>query len=362
MKKLIILFLVVLSSISAKAQEECGTKITKPPVRFSQKQKDSLNAVLAVTTPYAVRVHITVFADDNGLNVGATNANVMRQFQNMVNQYQPRSICFILIDVRQVNNTDLNTHDAAIEEAELNPYKIGGCLNIFIHNSLPGLNGTAYAIPNTYMSLSGGTIASTTNLTTMGHEVGHCFGLYHTFESALGWENVTRNSASACYDCEVDGDLLCDTPADDPTDPNGNVNSLCVYTAGRSDACSVAAVYTPLTNNVMGYGDRACRNSFTSGQGTRMRSMMITSGTLTPIVADNIVYAPVSNLPLTYSTGVGQDSARDELYISNNTSDNYNVTGSAVRHLQSKKVYLKPGTHFYPTTGRIHVKTNPYCN
>jgi hypothetical protein len=360
MKKLIILFLVVIGSISAKAQEECGTKITKPPVRFSQKQKDSLNVVLAVTTPYAVRVHITVFADDNGTNVGATDADVMRQFQNMVNQYQPRSICFILIDVRQVNNTDLNSHDADTEEAELVPYRIAGCLNIFIHNSLPGLNGTAYAIPNTYLSLSGATIASTTNLTTMGHEAGHCFGLYHTFESGLGRENVTRNSASACYDCEVDGDLLCDTPADDPADPNGQVNSLCTYTGGRTDDCGV--VYAPLTNNVMTYGNRACRNAFTAGQGTRMRSMMITSGTLIPIVADNIVFAPVLNVTFTYSSGVGQDSARDELYISNNTTDNYNVTGSAVRHLQSKKVYLKPGTHFYPTTGRVHVKINPYCN
>ncbi len=361
MNKILIILLVVIGSISANAQIECGTKVTGPPIRFSTKQQDSLRAILAVTTPYAVRVHITVFADDNGTNVGATDADVMRQFQNMVNQYQPRSICFILIDVRQVNNTDLNSHDADTEEAELNPYKISGCLNIFIHNSLPGLNGTAYAIPNTYLSLSGTTIASTTNLTTMGHEAGHCFGLYHTFEDFFGRENVTRSSGNACYDCGVDGDLLCDTAADDPTNPNDNVNSSCVYIGGRNDDCGVG--YTPPTTNVMTYGNRACRSIFSAGQGDRMRSMMITSATLTPIVADNVVFAPVLNSTFTYSTGVGQDSARDELYISNNTSDNYNVTGTAVRHLQSKKVYLKPGTHFYPSSGgRVHVKTNPYCN
>lgn len=360
MNKILVILLVVIGSLSANAQEECGTKITKPPVRFTQKQSDSLNAILAVTTPYSVRVFITVFADDNGSNRAATDADIMRQFQNMVNQYQPRSICFILIDVRQVNSTDLNSHNADTEEAELNPYKVSGCLNIFLHNSLPGLNGTAYAIPNTYLSLSGATIASTSNLTTMGHEAGHCFGLYHTFEDYFGRENVTRVTSNGCYDCEVDGDLICDTAADDPTDPNGNVNSSCAYIGGRTDDCSIA--YTPPTTNVMTYGNRACRTNFTAGQGTRMRSMMITSSTLTPIVADNIVYAPSINSTFTYSSGVGQDSARDELYISNNTTDNYNVTGSAVRHLQSKKVYLKPGSHFYPTTGRIHVKTNPYCN
>jgi len=361
MKKIFIIILAVIGFFTANAQLECGTKVTGPPIRFSTKQQDSLRSILAVTTPYAVRVHITVFADDNGTNVAATNANVMRQFNNMVNQYQPQNICFILVDVRQVNSTDLNNHDADTEEAELNPYKIAGCLNIFIHNSLPGLNGTAYAIPNTYLSLSGATIASTTNLTTMGHEAGHCFGLYHTFESFFGNENVTRNSGNACYDCDVDGDLLCDTAADDPTDPNGQVNSSCVYIGGRTDACGVA--YNPPTTNIMTYGDRACRIVFTNGQGTRMRSMMITSGTLIPIVADNVVFAPATNSALTYTSGVGQDSGRDELYISNNTTDNYTVSGTAVRNLVSKKIYLKQGTRFSPASGgQVHVKVNPYCN
>ncbi len=109
MKKIFIIILAVIGFFTANAQLECGTKVTGPPIRFSTKQQDSLRAILAVTTPYAVRVHITVFADDNGTNVAATNANVMRQFNNMVNQYQPQNICFALLGFDYINNTTLNT-------------------------------------------------------------------------------------------------------------------------------------------------------------------------------------------------------------------------------------------------------------
>ncbi len=40
------------------------------------------------------------------------------------------------------------------------------------------------------------------------HELGHTFGLYHTFETKFGVELVNGSN------CEVAGDLLCDTPAD----------------------------------------------------------------------------------------------------------------------------------------------------
>jgi Pregnancy-associated plasma protein-A len=366
MKKTLILFIVLLGGFSLKAQTpKCGTREGTIPYIFSKSKQDSINSVLTVNSPYCIRVYITVFADGDGSNRAATDADILRQFQNMVNQFEPQNICFMLINIRQVNNTDLNTHNADTETAEVNPYLQSGCLNIFLHNYLDSndgtLNGVAYGIPSTYLSEASWAIESTTNISTMGHEVGHCLSLYHTFSTGFGAENVTRNPANNCYDCDVDGDLLCDTPADKLSDPDDDVNSSCQYIGGNTDACGVT--YTPMTTNMMAYGFRPCRDTFTNGQGNRMRSALIGTPALTDLLNDDIVYRPSSNNSvITYTFNEGFETARDALYISNYANDAYNVTGSAVRRFISKKVYLKPGTHFYPTTGKVQVKANPYCN
>lgn len=358
MKKIIILLIFILGSLSLIAQDtECGTRAGNIPYMFSKQKQDSINTILAINSPYCVRVYINVFADDNGTNRADTDANILTNFQYMVNSFQSHNICFMLINIKQINNTDLNSHSVS-EESELLPYLQTGCLTMFVHNSLSGYNGNAYAIPNTYLSLNG----SSYNIATMGHETGHCLGLYHTFQkfgNPAVQENVTRNSGNNCYNCNTEGDLLCDTPADVNDD---GVNSSCIYVGGGTDPCS-GTTYAPLTNNMMTYGYFTCRTTFTNGQGNRMRSTIIGNAAINDLIADDIVYRPSSsNSSITWNTSEGFETARDALYISNFTNDAYNVTGSAVRRFVSKKVYLKPGTHFYPTTGKVQIKANPYCN
>ena len=105
-----------------------------------------------------------------------------------------------------------------------------------------------------------------TNGSTLAHEVGHYFSLYHTHETAMGAENVTRNSGNGCYDCSTQGYLLCDTAADPRL--SGLVNTSCNYTGNGTDDCNVT--YVPDPDNLMSYSRKECRDIFSPGQQNRM--------------------------------------------------------------------------------------------
>ncbi len=368
--KNILFILLFLGFSKALAQgNDCGTKAKGKPLYIAEKQKDSLKTILTINQPYAVKVWVNVFADDNGTNRAATDADIQRQMQNMTNQYQAHNICFLLMGISQVNNTDLNTQNitgvpATDESGEVVPFYISGFLNVFIHKNLPGLNGVAYAIPSAYLSIWGGVIEQPQNgnITTLGHEMGHCFGLYHTFEpwaDANGvptlQENVARNGA--CKNCITNGDILCDTPADD----DGGVDSNCNYVGGGMDACNV--VFTPMTANIMGYGNRTCRNVFTTEQGVRMRTLLLINTTLHSFLVEDSFYLPPSaNANYTYTNGNYVYAARDFIGICEFSNNIFNVSGSTVQLIVSRKITLKAGTWLHPSNGRVRITSNPYCN
>lgn len=109
------------------------------------------------------------------------------------------------------------------------------------------------------------------------HEMGHLFGLLHTFETRFGEEKVARpligppltgNSASNCINCGESGDLLCGTDADDGQADVTNF-STCEDKNGGKDNCGNE--YQRPVSNYMGYTDFNCGTHFTPDQIARMR-------------------------------------------------------------------------------------------
>lgn len=107
---------------------------------------------------------------------------------------------------------------------------------------------------------------------TLTHEMGHFYGLQHTFNNSNNAnialrELVTRGAGA---NCENAGDYLCDTPAD-PHVPGGPVYFPgCVYTEELYDLNGDR--YQPMLNNIMSYYNGCKPEEFTSDQNELMRS------------------------------------------------------------------------------------------
>ncbi|MEM1323755.1 MAG: M43 family zinc metalloprotease, partial [Bacteroidota bacterium] len=101
---------------------------------------------------------------------------------------------------------------------------------------------------------------------TIPHEMGHYFGLLHTFEGE-GAELVDGSN------CVTEGDFICDTPADpfvvgDPVSQYVSVEDGCRFISPLQDANG--EFYRPDVGNMMSYYPDECRCGFTYEQYIRM--------------------------------------------------------------------------------------------
>ena len=100
----------------------------------------------------------------------------------------------------------------------------------------------------------------------MLHEIGHYFGLYHTFESVANGEEFADGS-----NCATAGDLICDTQAD----PNGS-NTGCHLDPQVNDPQTNLMFEPPVCNIMSYYNNQPCNYHFSRGQLDRMLSIMKT--------------------------------------------------------------------------------------
>lgn len=91
---------------------------------------------------------------------------------------------------------------------------------------------------------------------TSTHEIGHYFGLYHTFQDGCSNGN-----------CSSDGDKICDTPP-----CVGNFSCPITINSCSSDTPDL----NDMIENYMDYTDDLCMNIFTVDQSTRMNSYIQT--------------------------------------------------------------------------------------
>lgn len=120
------------------------------------------------------------------------------------------------------------------------------------------------------------------------HEVGHYLGLYHTFRyvkpncNPLNEDCISEDpDPSWCApetDCEIEGDMICDTPLDFYKD------GVCSLDGKRT--CEYAGGDEPI-HNYMDYSGISCINHFTQGQGEKMIGVISTDGLREDLICDH---------------------------------------------------------------------------
>jgi hypothetical protein len=137
-------------------------------------------------------------------------------------------------------------------DALRNTYNIANRVNLYFVNNAMGYCGFStfswYTVQG--IIIANGCTGLPSNPSTVPHEIGHYFDLYHTHETAFGIEFVNATN------CTTAGDLLCDTPAD----PNlsGKVDVNCLYTGGEVDPNGDP--YAPDPHNLLSYSRKTCRD------------------------------------------------------------------------------------------------------
>jgi hypothetical protein len=155
--------------------------------------------------------------------------------------------------------------------------------NIWIVNKIDGNDGTVGSFTAGYAYFPGadasidGTIMLATQVyegaSTIVHELGHAFNLYHTFEGDGGGGVCPTNT-----NCAVNGDRVCDT------DPHRR--SIGCPSTSTNNPCTSTPLGT-LPRNIMDYS--SCPNRFTAGQRTRFMSAL---QTLRPGLASSLGGVP----------------------------------------------------------------------
>lgn len=282
--KLIILILSIVftsnlysQSISSYTYSNwCGTFASKEDINFIRSLKAaSLKSGGSENTKFRVQHHIV--RDGNGNN--GLSPSVITSIMSALNDaFISANVQFYTCGSVDLIDSDMYYQiDTYSEELSLrNTYNDPDAINIYYFNNLTrGFWAYTYQNGSTNFIAIHNLLAP--NGTTVPHEMGHFFGLLHTFEGYsfppnASMELVTRGTSK---NCDTAGDELCDTPADPKIGPN-EVNSNCYYIGTARDANN--DLYIPDVTNFMSYSRHECRNNFSNEQNSIISNMASSTG------------------------------------------------------------------------------------
>ena len=203
------------------------------------------------------------------LQVAPTNEELVATINTMNSYFNfPNNARFTMCGVSYLADSrfySVGSNEIAQVTLMNNTYRKGNAINIYLLDAAPP---TAYAnFPGDPFSVI---VSSTTNARTLSHEMGHFFGLFHTFNELNSVkERVIREvTQGKTYppNWDIAGDYLKGTPAD--------ANPLLITCIPNIGNCTVGTCnvfddnqdqFNPDYQNIMSYHS-TCRNHFSNDQ------------------------------------------------------------------------------------------------
>lgn len=272
--------ILLLSSTSLPAQDlSCGTILTTESNDLRQSENAESQNSQTSSSSNSTILYFAIQHHYIRPSSGTSNLPTLsfeKSIDNLNNAFKETRIQFYACGSANVINSDTyynfvaSSSEASLMSAHQNP----DAINIYYFNSIFTSNngyvaGYAYypEVNKNFIAIKSDNAATSTE----AHELGHFFGLPHTFETANGVELVNRNNDN----CDYNGDKFCDTPADlNPFTTPGVTLSNCEYTGTLTDGNG--DLYDPDTRNYMSYYG-SCTNKFSSQQIDKMNTWAVSS-------------------------------------------------------------------------------------
>lgn len=369
LRSIIILLLLLGQGENLFAQWNCGMPIPSEQerksllVQYQQfiQQKSSGKARL---TNYRVAVKINIISGVNTPAAAILNETDIREIIAHANTYLQN----INIELYLLNNQVYSIKEDKYFEFKINDepelrrkYDVQNAINIYFaknislndltilggYATLPSLSANSNRVFYSYFEHSENDVQNLKNKTFL-HELGHYFGLLHTFQDSNSpdvsqRELVTRGTGS---NCNLMGDQLCDTPADPFERLPLSSAFKCTDISPTQIVDANGERFLPPANNIMAYY-QGCGNVFTEQQYLKMQASfsirfspsaeyeIAGQGTANFVSIKNLnksVYCVGDSVQISYGLD-GQFEDNNQIYVelSDNSGKNYSLIESIRR-------------------------------
>lgn len=366
MKKIYLLLCFLTSCLAVQAQNQICYATGQ--LSSSLETTVKANASPMGNCSYSVRVYFHIVRRSNGTG-GQSSSIINTILNNLSTAFSPQGISFQSLGYDQINNDSFFNMN---QKDDQNYYNLiatnvaSNAVNLYLLDDNGGFNGGRSSIgAGKALAIGGGYLPPdaprqlVVPTLVAAHEMGHCLGLYHTFENMFCYELANGSNCSIC------GDFVCDTPAEYTGYANAE-NSNCAYTASYTDPNGNPEI--PILSNLMNYARPSCLVRFTNGQGARMRSVIAMNSEIasaiavTPVYLGGVYMYGTSTYAITNSTtGISVSNSGPTISI---TLPNYgtSTTFNWIVNNQSGRVSYGPSGRVATITLGGGASINVTCN